>query len=497
MLIVWVSVFIVYQTTFISTPRLFMYPKVGPSFFDTQDHAAALRGKPNDTDMRKHLLYYPLGHAIFKIANGARLLTGFKSECTALIFPDALYGSLFVVLAYFLFLRQIGKRREVAVSTAVYAFSYSLWLVSSLTESYALTTLCINIFLCFAIRKDAKPSWTWCSGMVVLIGLSSLCDLRSLFLLVVPLYIVIRSPGIGFRTAGGYALFLCLGAMGIVAAAYTSYEHMSGRTCFNIVTASNWFLGYGHKFISGLTLGSRSPCYTLFTFLIQALSPLYQEQLNQASLLMTRVHVVLASCFMGLYIILVIRSVPSLWRNLLARRSLQGMACWVAIYLAYHIFYSPWSAMLFAPPVILPLMLLIVPGVIKAWEPLRFGTKIMAVAAVTLLANNLMLMNEARLAWQCPSIVQSPADCIYLLPGEIERARFLMAKISLLYPSSERSRLIALMAKAPQTLSAKEELELNELFSKRPERLTQSEREQLHNITYRQQEAVNLARKGM
>ena len=153
--------------------------------------------------------------------------------------------------------------------------------------------------------------------------------------------------------------------------------------------------------------------------------------------------------------------------------------------------------MLFAPPVILPLMLLIVPGVIKAWEPLRFGTKIMAVAAVTLLANNLMLMNEARLAWQCPSIVQSPADCIYLLPGEIERARFLMAKISLLYPSSERSRLIALMAKAPQTLSAKEELELNELFSKRPERLTQSEREQLHNITYRQQEAVNLARKGM
>jgi len=40
---------------------------------DIPEYAAALRGRPNEEDMRKHLLYYPLGRPLYLLANRARL----------------------------------------------------------------------------------------------------------------------------------------------------------------------------------------------------------------------------------------------------------------------------------------------------------------------------------------------------------------------------------------------------------------------------------------
>ncbi|MCX6357956.1 MAG: DUF2723 domain-containing protein [Candidatus Aureabacteria bacterium] len=166
--------FVVYQTTFACTPRLFVFPKVGLSFSDTQEHAAALKGRPNATDMRKHLLYYPVGCFVYRIADQARIVLGISRGAGALIFPNALYGSLSTALAYLLFLRLMRQRREAAVAAAVYAFTYSVWLVSSITESYALTTMCVNVFFWAALRENARPSSRWCCGMIILTGLSGL-----------------------------------------------------------------------------------------------------------------------------------------------------------------------------------------------------------------------------------------------------------------------------------------------------------------------------------
>lgn len=499
MIVVWASAFIVYQTTFISTPRLFVSPETGrfaPSL-DIPEHALALRGKPNETDMRKHLLYAPLGRVLYRIANRLRLLHGSPYDAAALLFPQALYGATSVLAAYLLFLRLINRRRLAAGAACCYAFTYLAWLASSVPESYALTTLAVNLFLLFILREKIARWPIWCPATIGLITLCSLCDLRFVSLMAIPLCLAGCASDLKPAQRIGLMCAIVAGTFCLIGAAYVLYRHATGREAFGIAALWKWLSIYRPKVASGHRMLDLHAVARLMGSLVnESISPFHTDVFNNCPAAIRKIHASLVCCFWMLSATLILAALRSIRMSILSSLGLRALLCWLVLhFIQLHLVFGGLGVP-HAAPLVLPLILLIAPGVVMAWEPLRFGTKIAAAAAAAMLANNLMLMSEARLAWQCPSVVQTPADCIYLLPGEIERARFLMAKISPRYSSLERERLLALMAKAPQTLSEKERLEMNELFSKSPERLTQSECEQLCDITYRQQAAVNLARKG-
>ncbi|MCX6355515.1 MAG: hypothetical protein NTZ78_11535 [Candidatus Aureabacteria bacterium] len=489
------SAFVVYQTTFLCTPRLFSFPKVGLSFFDTQDHTAALRGRPNDIDMRKHLLYYPIGHAIYETANLARILLCINREWLALIFPNALFGSVSVALAYCLFLRLMKEAGAAAAAAAVYAFTYSIWLMSSLTESYALTALCVAIFLCSVVRGKVACSWRWCGGMIVLVSLCCLCDLRSFMLLLVPVYLVLRSTQTGRLGKIGRSIFLTLSTLCIVAAGYEIAYRVSGHAYFRVSSMCQWLPHYGREFASDKWAAGRahSPLYTTFTLLFQSISPLHQEQMEGAPISTLRGHLCFAYCFMGLGVIVLATSLRAIARRLLSSVILQGLICWVIAYSAYHIFYSPWSVMLFVPPMVLPLLLLVLPGIVDTWSRRRYGAWIPALALAMMLANNLLVINEARIAWQRPDLLLSPLDRLYLIPGEIDRMNFLNRKGVYLLSQPEKERLLELRAQSPNSLREGDKAELKKLVQRTFENLPEAERRELTDIRDRFTASMRLA----
>jgi hypothetical protein len=107
-----------------------------------------------------------------------------------------------------------------------------------------------------------------------------------------------------------------------------------------------------------------------------------------------------------------------------------------------------------------------------------------------MLTNNLLVINEGRAAWQRPAIVQSPTDCIYLLPGEIERMGFLSRQALSLLTPGERDRLAELQTKPHDALT---ERERGELLNKAFERFSSEEREQARDIMRRYKEAIRLS----
>ncbi|MCX6357955.1 MAG: hypothetical protein NT045_08810 [Candidatus Aureabacteria bacterium] len=223
---------------------------------------------------------------------------------------------------------------------------------------------------------------------------------------------------------------------------------------------------------------------------------MHQEQLVQSQPAVLLAHDVVSYGFTALWIFLVATSWRSITRRLLGWKSLQALGCWVAVYLGYHLFYSPWSAVLFAPPLVLPVLLITVPGIVDTWGRSRPGGAMLMLTVAAMLANNLIVINEARLAWQRPALLQSPADRVYLLPGETERAQYLMKKAEQLRPPDERVKAMALRTKGPQDLTAQERGELRTLLQRGLERLTPSERTQLEDITCRFRSAIALARGG-
>jgi hypothetical protein len=499
MLLVWVSVFIVYQTTFISTPRLFVYPETGWFFaaIDIPEHVLALRGSPNETDMRKHLLYAPLGRLLYRVANRLRLLRGAPYDTGALLFPQALYGATSALIAYLLFLRLINRWRPAAIAACCYAFTYFMWLMSSVPESYALTTLTVNLFLLFILREKTARWLIWYPTTIGLVTLCSLCDLRFISLMVIPLYLAGRAPGLKPAQRIGLMCAIVVGACCLIGAAYALYHHATGREAFGIEAMWNWLLIYRQKGTAGhRLLDFRSSARWLRAIFIDSISPFYGNIFNHSPGAIQKIHASLAYCFWILVVTLVLAALRSIRMSVLTSRGLRALLCWLVAHFVQLQMVSAGMGAPHAVPLVLPLMLLIVPGVIRAWEPRRFGTKIMAVAAAAMLANNLMLMNEARLAWQRPAVVQSPADRLYLLPGEIERMQLLEQKMLRLCPASERDRMKELLAQTDRDFSEKERREMTELTRRRIDRLTPRESAQFLDIMHRYHEAIKLDREG-
>jgi hypothetical protein len=492
--VLWVSSFIIYQTAFLHTPRLFLFPRSGLSFSDIHEYAPLLRGWRCEWDMYKHLLYKPVSRPLYRLANWARLRFAVTRDTAALVFPEALCGAFSVVLGYILFLRFMKSATAAAVAAAVYAYTYSVWLFASVTETYALTVLCVNLFLCVAVAKKIELSKKWYVALTGLLALCCLCDLRSLFLVSVPLYIIVSTRGVKRAQHIGGVLLLTTGAVVLVGTTYELFRYITGHAGFGIRAMSQWLPHYGRSFMS---LGSvHSVLQTLLIFFVGSLSPLHPEQMNQSPQVLFGIQTFLACCFSFVYGILILGALRDIGNHIKTSLHIQALVGWLLIYVFYHIFYASFSAVLFSRPSVLPLLLIVVPGVAGAWRRRRGGTALMAACVVLMLVNNLLVINEARVSWQRPAILQSDADRIYLLPGEIEREQFLRWKALSLCSEAEKARVAVLSARAPHALTTQEREELIELTQRGITHLTPSEREQLRDIMYRCHEAVKLARGG-
>ncbi|MEI6633374.1 MAG: hypothetical protein WCP22_06075 [Chlamydiota bacterium] len=493
--VLWTSAFLVYQTTFIPTPRLFLFPEAGSFDADIPEYAAALRGAPNETDMRKHLLYAPLGRALYRCADRARLFCGMNSDTVALVFPGALYGATSAAIAYFLFLGFMADTRRAAIAAACYAFTYSMWLMSSISESYALTALSVNLFLLFICKKDAGSGWRWGAGVVGLIALSSLCDLRSVFLLILPLYLVARTPSMAWAKRAGYMCAIALGACALIGATYQAYAYFSGRTAFGMDAVCTWMPVYRRAHTSSRWMfDARCIARSLRIIFRDAFSPLSPEQCGRSAALPPWAPMFPAYGFFTIVSVLVLGSLRAVRARIISCPRLQALLCWlVADLLSLFVIFRR-TALLHTPPVMLPLMLLIVPAAVAAWAPRRIGIPLLGAATILMLTHNLTVLNDARSAWQMPDIVQSPADRIYILPGEMLRARFLALTMLSRCPPEERDRLTALKGRAARPLSAQEGRELDALTRGALGRLSASERAQLDDIAHRHREAIRLSK---
>ena len=492
--VLWLSAFMIYQTTFLCTPRLFLFERTAFIPADSMEWAAGLRGRPNELDMRKHLLYAPVGRALFRFANGVRLRIGISHDTVALVFPEALCGAASVVLAYFIFLRFMQKEGWAAASAALYAFTYSVWLFGSVTESYALTTLSVNLFLYFALPSSVKPNRRWYLAMITLVTFSSMCDLRSLLLLIVPLYVIAGMRVVKRAQRIKTTILIVVLTLCLVAAAYQIYGNISGYRSFSIYSMCKWLPSYGQSYTSiDHILNIRTAIRTLLTLFIEAVSPFYQAHISYGSAATRGVHHFLGYGFAALYTVLVLISIRSIGRRLRASVSLQGLACWLIVYTIYHIFYAPQSALVFSRPLIFPLLLIVLPGLISFWSQWKTGMVLMLLAAVFMLANNLIVINEARVAWQRPDIVLKPADGIFLLPGEMERLGFLTRKGVSLLSAGERRRLAELEAKPADSLTEGEGHEMIRLLNRALVYLPGSENAEARDIAFRFNAAVQLS----
>ena len=490
----WASAFIIYQSTFVCAPRLFLFPEAGMAPADIPEYAAALRGRPNETDMRKHLLYYPLSRVLYRIADGARLRLGVNGDAVAQVFPGALYGATSVVLAYLLFLRFIGRQRPSAAAAACYAFMYSVWVFSSVPESYALTTLSVNLFLCAVFAGNAGPTRRWLGCLVAVISLSALCDARCLLLVIVPIYIVALSPEIEWPRKIGSVVFLLIGTLCLVGAVYGAYRRISGYEGFGCYALCTWLWRLGKEYTSfGHALDLRSATGVLLTFFVETLSPLYQVHMDESPAVVRAFHVSLACGFVAAGVLLLSGALRTIGKRLVSGVPVQGLACCLAVYILSHVVFSPESALHFSTPVVLPLLLLILPGIVDAWARRRYGLPVMCAAVACLMANNLVLVNEARSAWQAPDIVQSPDDRVYLLPGDHERLYYLVHKGAVMLPVGERERFLVLAAKSGSQLTKDEGREIHEIAFRAIGHLPTRERAEALDISRRNMEAFRIS----
>lgn len=464
---------------------------------DIPEYAAALRGRPNEEDMRKHLLYYPVSRVLYGLANRARLRLGIGRDVIALIFPGALYGATSVVLAYFIFLRFMENRKSAAAATAFYAFTYSVWLFSSVPETYSLTSLSINLFFCFALARKARRDWRWLCGLVFLIALSSMNDLRSFLLLLVPFYLIARTDGMKWTERLGAAAFITVGTFTIFIVGYQLYKYASGYEGFGVCAMCTWIPRYGGGYVAlGRSLDLPSVCQSVLTFLVESISPLCQEHMAGSPPAVHRAHIFFACCYSALYAVLLLGGLRCIGERLSSGLRLQALACWLGVYVIYNTLYIPDAALTYSPVIVLPLLLIILPGIVGAWRRRRFGVTMMSAVVVVVMANNLVMINEARVAWQLPDRVQVPADRVYLLPGEVERMRLLVRRGVLMLPEEERNRLAELRAKPRRVLTEVDRREMDDLVNSGLERLLEGERGEALDISRRVRAVIKLATEG-
>ena len=170
-----------------------LYPKtLGPMdgvvFDDANDYVWVIDNDVMIFKMQKHVLFFPVLHALY---HGIGSLL-FHETFFALSFSYVLIGALNGVLVCLWFRRLFVDWLLAWLATIVYIFSFSIWLYSSIYETYIFSSLLVSAAL--LSRSLAKPDVFWSRYLlpalfVVLAGLAHPPLLLLLGLLVVDLLI--------------------------------------------------------------------------------------------------------------------------------------------------------------------------------------------------------------------------------------------------------------------------------------------------------------------
>lgn len=100
-------------------------------------------------DMKKHMLFLPVMHGMWW---GMMKLSG-GMELFALAAAFAWIAALNVVIAFLWLRRRLGTEMSGMLVTVLYAFSFSVWIYSSMVESYILSALFVNLFMLAVVSR--------------------------------------------------------------------------------------------------------------------------------------------------------------------------------------------------------------------------------------------------------------------------------------------------------------------------------------------------------
>ncbi len=160
-------------TFFVCCHTLFtakVVPLAGVVFSDSDELVRPFLMNAMEYDLTKHMLCLPVIHLFWRLFS----LLGWM-EMVALTGAFALVAALNVAVAYMVFARITRQGLGAALLTLCYAASFSIWLYSSIYETFIFSSLVTNLFLLLWLSSRASHSLGRAflqSGLVVLCGLA-------------------------------------------------------------------------------------------------------------------------------------------------------------------------------------------------------------------------------------------------------------------------------------------------------------------------------------
>ena len=335
---------------------------------------------------------------MYLLAKGTLGRPGDCSETFSLKLPGAVFGATAVALSFVLFRQCLGTSASALWATLLYGSAYSIWTFASVPESYLLTVCAVNLLLVVLLRQRAAPTWRWSLAAGALAAVCVLCDLRCALIVVVPCMLVLLDRELRLvrrvMLAG-----LVVGSAGFLSAAsYQTGEALAHNKQFGVRAMVSWVPTYAAKYDSAQNLQhGRWPGYVGRVFFIETLSPLAldSEHLVGFPKACRRVHSVLCFLFVPLFGLLLICATPTVVKQVASDRAKAALVVWIVLYTLFNIVHSPWSAMLFSPPVVLPFLLVAIPAVKTLWFRHPASRYVIAWTAAAMVANNLLVTSVA------------------------------------------------------------------------------------------------------
>ncbi len=158
--------FIYYHSMFASK----MVPMAGIAFSDPDELVRPFLTNVMEYDLTKHMLCLPVVHLLWR----AFSMVGW-AQIPALAGAFAFVAAGNVAVAHLLFSRLVRHGLGAALLTLCYAASFSIWLYSSMFETFILSSLTTNLFLLLWLRwRGSHALWraSLQSAAVVLCGLA-------------------------------------------------------------------------------------------------------------------------------------------------------------------------------------------------------------------------------------------------------------------------------------------------------------------------------------
>jgi len=147
-----------------------MVPMAGVAFSDADELVRPFLANVMEYDLTKHMLCLPVIHVLWRVFS----MIGW-AEITALAGAFAFVAAANVAVAHLFFGRLVRNGLGTMLLTLCYAGSFSIWLYSSMFETFIFSSLVTNLFLLLWLRsRGSHALGRTClqSGVVVLCGLA-------------------------------------------------------------------------------------------------------------------------------------------------------------------------------------------------------------------------------------------------------------------------------------------------------------------------------------